>query len=221
MRCNNCGWENPESLRRCEKCNAPLKGSMIQHNDAIPEVQNDQHIAGTVKGDLANLPFLDEPVSEPVEKKQQLSKNQIACSGCGYPVNKDAVKCPNCNKVLAFSGDAPVVAERKKVAPGTVNPWDKPKHANCYFKPLSREGEKEFRKLEFSGEDVELNRENLEENNMTITSKVQASLQNIDGKWYLVDKSQLQTTFKHISAPIELKKGDIVLMGDRKFEFDV
>ncbi len=24
MRCNNCGWDNPDSLDRCQKCNQPL-----------------------------------------------------------------------------------------------------------------------------------------------------------------------------------------------------
>lgn len=24
MRCNNCGWDNPEGIERCQKCNQPL-----------------------------------------------------------------------------------------------------------------------------------------------------------------------------------------------------
>ena len=29
MRCKNCGWNNPAGNEKCEKCNAPLAGSMI------------------------------------------------------------------------------------------------------------------------------------------------------------------------------------------------
>ena len=41
MRCNNCGWENPNGSTVCEKCNAPLldlrKGlSDISKNDSSP-----------------------------------------------------------------------------------------------------------------------------------------------------------------------------------------
>jgi len=30
MRCNNCGWNNPQGNAKCEKCNVPLRGSMIR-----------------------------------------------------------------------------------------------------------------------------------------------------------------------------------------------
>ncbi len=220
MRCNNCGWDNPGNLERCEKCNAPLKGSMVRHKNDVPNVQNGNPISGTVKGNDANLPYLDEPVVEKKEEKQQLNKNQKACIECGFPVHKDAVKCPQCGKILEKSKKENMPNEKKKKISGTVSPWDKPKYSQCFFKPIARDSEKEFQELEFSGDEVELNRDNLEKNNMTITSKVQALIKNIDGKWFIEDKSSLQTTFKLISEPVELKKGDIILIGDRKFEFD-
>lgn len=29
MRCKNCGWNNPDSAERCEKCNRPLVASVV------------------------------------------------------------------------------------------------------------------------------------------------------------------------------------------------
>lgn len=64
-----------------------------------------------------------------------------------------------------------------------------------------------------------LNRANLDENNYTITSKVQAEVFFTNKKWHVVDKSEFKTTFVQACNPVELKDGDIVLMGDRKFIF--
>ena len=60
---------------------------------------------------------------------------------------------------------------------------------------------------------------NIKRNN-TITSKVQAVFECINGVWYLVDQSEQQTTFVLANQPIALKKGDILLMGNRKFIFE-
>jgi hypothetical protein len=81
--------------------------------------------------------------------------------------------------------------------------------------------ESEFSKIEYQGEYVELNRENLEEENNTITGKLQAIVEFKDGKWFLTDKSRLNTTFIHPSVPTELKPGDIILFGDRQFKFEI
>lgn len=217
MRCNNCGWDNQDNMARCEKCNAPLKGSMVQHNGATPAEPSNEEIAGTVKGHDANLPYLDNPAMEQKEEKSGL--NQDSCLSCGYPVNKDAIKCPNCHKVLDHSYTGKADPIKKEMSSGTVSPWQQAKYSSCSFKPIARENEKDFQDLEFTGDEVILNRDNLEQDNMTITSKQQALLINKDGKWYIVDRSSMQTTFIHIKEPTELKDGDTLLFGDRKFEF--
>lgn len=38
MRCNNCGWVNPDGLTRCQKCNQPLFSE-----DIIPEAEPEIH----------------------------------------------------------------------------------------------------------------------------------------------------------------------------------
>ena len=95
-----------------------------------------------------------------------------------------------------------------------------PKYGTCYLKPLPRENETPLPKIELSGNEIMLNRANLEPTNNSITSKEQAVIVNQEGKWIIVDKSNMKTTYILISQPIELKKGDVILLGDRKFEFD-
>ena len=74
--------------------------------------------------------------------------------------------------------------------------------------------------LVFSGEEIILNRDNTDEGNMTITSKEQAILTYENKKWYLQDRSEQKTTFVYTTEKIELKPGDIIVLGNRRFEFD-
>jgi hypothetical protein len=68
---------------------------------------------------------------------------------------------------------------------------------------------------------VTLNRDNLDKNNLTITSQAQASVYYDRGAWFIQDKSDQKTTFKQIADPTEIKDGDIILMGDMMFRFEI
>lgn len=70
-----------------------------------------------------------------------------------------------------------------------------------------------------ANESVELNRDNIDQTNTSITSKVQAELSYENGRWFLIDRSEQQTTFIQVSEKIEIKDGDMILMGDRKLIF--
>ena len=88
------------------------------------------------------------------------------------------------------------------------------------LKPLKRHNERhEFEELEYEGKEVVLNRANTEENNTSITSRRQALVTNENGHWYIEDQSEQQTTFVRAAQKIELHDGDIILLGNRLFEF--
>ncbi len=55
---------------------------------------------------------------------------------------------------------------------------------------------------------------------MTITSKEQAEIRLENGEWFLIDKSEKQTTFLRPGEPLKLRKGDIILLGDTKCIFE-
>jgi hypothetical protein len=74
--------------------------------------------------------------------------------------------------------------------------------------------------LEFQGKSNFLNRSNLDPDNLTITSKVQAEINYINGQWYLENKSALGTTFILVNKPTKIAKGDIIVLGNKKFFFD-
>ncbi len=208
MRCNNCGWENPSLNVKCEKCNAPIKNSMEQADNPLFENQN---LSATFVGASADLPFLDQPIIDHQNKNQA---QIINCPDCGYPdLPKGTLKCPQCHTVIATNirkGNSPSHS-------ATINPYEQAQYDSCFLTPVPREGETKLEKIELSGDIIQLNRKNLETNNMTITSKVQAEIELKNGRCFVTNKSEMKTTFIQVNEQIELKKGDVILMGDRKF----
>ena len=71
-----------------------------------------------------------------------------------------------------------------------------------------------------TGKSIILNRENTEVSNRTITSKEQAEIVFEDGHWYLLDRSELRTTFIQANRKIEIIPDDIIVLGDRRFKFE-
>mgnify|MGYP001752542016 FL=1 len=74
--------------------------------------------------------------------------------------------------------------------------------------------------MEYEGKSIILNRENTEVSNRTITSKEQAEIVFEDGYWYLLDRSELRTTFIQANRKIEIIPDDIIVLGDRRFKFE-
>lgn len=203
MRCNNCGWENPNGLTRCEKCNAPLQGVVNnQCNNETAAESNNQA----------------SPSRKTVCENDIFPQESNLCPVCGYPKRPGVKECPNCAKVEA----KPVEPINLKPSTGTVNPWIQVASANtCRLEPIEQIGIETPNTLELKGDSHELNRKNLDPDNMTITSNVQAEIVCENGTWYIKDKSAQHTTFVYVGEKTALKEGDVILMGNRQFIFHV
>lgn len=161
------------------------------------------------------------------------------CPRCGYPLRSGAEKCPHCNYQLSgqpvseyrqprFADERPA-APRQPTRPlgggkfgGTVNPYmqDVLSEPGFVLKPVKRQNERhELEEREYEGESVTLNRANTEEGNPSITSRQQAVVSRVDGRWYIEDTSEQRTTFVQAARRTELHDGDLILLGNRLFEF--
>ena len=174
-------------------------------------------------------------------------EHMAQCPKCGYPLRPGADKCPNCKFQISsahrndrpqsnpYAGGASTQPEPARRATrmaadpgqkpnmrGTINPYMMNIETEPTFilKPLKRMEERhEFEEQEYEGKEVTLNRDNTEPGNPSITSRQQAVITNEEGHWYIEDRSDLKTTFVQAGQKIELHDGDIILLGNRLFEF--
>lgn len=199
MRCKNCGYINAEGVLRCAKCNAPLEGSMIE------PVRPRQ--------DEANIP--ENTDMRATVKEVARLQNAAACPRCGYPAGNGMTTCPQCGSPLA-------AAPQYRDIRSTVNNFELPQQdsAFCTLRPIAWRNEPTPATLPtFSGTTIQLNRANTDPNNQTITSKTQAVLTYADDGWYIEDQSEQHTTFLRVARKTKLSDGDIIIMGNRQFEF--
>lgn len=231
---------------KCDKCNAPLSGSMIGSSKSVHEGRSEinnlnlkktvseQQVFGSAKGVVTHAN----------------DSHVLNCRQCGYPIGHGMNVCPNCGTLVQDkSGNSPS-AQKSNISPqsptcskcgatlaigmkycpgcgapqryGTVNPWTSPQSGTfCTLKPLAWENEHiDHQPLSFSGTVISLNRDNTDPNNQTITSKEQAELTFENGSWCISDKSAQKTTYIHVERKTKLEKGDIILLGNRRFEFN-
>lgn len=243
MRCKNCGWPNKPSETNCVKCGTPLiseddsdmslgNASNGGSNGALNETVMEDDVFGS-RNSSQSSKSNQETVVEPEEANKP-------CPKCGYPLRPGTEKCPNCKFQISGSSQSsyssdPEPKKKNNTARrptridmgtggyrGTVNPYMMNMDLDPSFvlKPIKRTNERhELDELEFEGKNVTLNRDNTEANNASITSKEQAIITNVDGHWYIEDKSEQKTTFVQAANRIELNDGDLILLGNRLFEF--
>lgn len=268
MRCDNCGWDNPDNTTLCVKCNTILQ-NIPQENKAAttsPQRTGGGAFAGTISDGSAFAGTIPDSASaagataaEAASMADADKDVMVPCPnpGCGYLNSRYVKACVRCKTPLSTAAGGnvvgvpaagesapavspartvpdgsrpqPTVPDRnysRKAGAGTIDPYrmkiDSP--PACHLRLVPRDGEhldKETAEKEFvAGETpIPLNRTNLDATNNSITSKVQAELVFENGKWLLSDRSELHTTFIRVGEKTELKEGDIIIMGDRKFIF--
>uniref|UniRef100_UPI0025B5AC54 FHA domain-containing protein n=1 Tax=Bacteroides acidifaciens TaxID=85831 RepID=UPI0025B5AC54 len=112
----------------------------------------------------------------------------------------------------------------QRSAMGTVmgGPVSGPDASNkfCTLRPIAWEGEEvNYNPITYSGDTIILNRSNTDANNNSFTSREQAILTCEEGEWYIENRSDLRTTFIRVNGKIKLNSGDIIVLGNREFEF--
>lgn len=219
MRCNNCGWDNSSNAVKCEKCNTPMQGVKDEQPSFVNNPNtNSSSLDKTIKGASPIVPFIDSP-----EEFPSINQNMenLDCPDCGYPNPAGTKNCLQCKKALNVQGN-PIQNEDNNYHSRmkTQTPWSQ-KNKNKFILTELKNDNNFGNSIEFSGEQTILNRANTIQNNQTITSKEQALVEFKDGKWYLSDKSALRTTFVCSKNPVEIQKGDIIMLGDTRFEFNM
>ena len=90
MRCQFCGWDNPEGKTNCEKCNKPL----VAEDRSNPALQPVPHDRLTNRMPQEGHAVLKATVREGTVGRNNLATNNNVCPECGYQLENG--KCGQC-----------------------------------------------------------------------------------------------------------------------------
>ena len=214
MRCENCGWENPDENEKCEKCNVPL--IPFQDNNDITSFENNP----------------DE---------YNLIRTGRGCSDCGYPLRQKDAACPNCGQ--SFFADNEDSEKKEMISDTLQNKFDNSDTiiSSAGSQPFNKSGKKRKKLVGFlvtysrspNGAFFPLyegkNRigraatstilikddPRISDNHLSILYR------SVDGKFKFKDEQSSNGTFvnKELMDGGELNDHDKIMIGDTKFLF--
>jgi len=184
-----------------------------------------------------NIDTVDYVIPQkPDVKTENNSSDSRTCDSCGYILMSSTQSCPRCSKEFekvdlpdekpATSKESPFSEPVKPATPhnATINPWMKKakeaKIAKFTLTNISWEAHEQHHIVEFTGPNIELNKESLKSDSDAISGTNQAKVELVDGEWQVTDTSSHQTTFIQVAKPYKLQDGDVLLIGDELFKFN-
>lgn len=194
QRCFQCGYPVMGNFTSCPNCGTELTQAKPSPADnAQQPAKTNVHAAATPATMATDELDIDK---------------EVKCVKCGAMVPTEYSFCPACGERIHLPT---IKVPRRKAAPAP----------HCHLTLIPEEEENVTPvKQKYEGTSVILNRENTEPGNRTITSKEQAELSFEDGKWFLLNKSELQSTYLEANRKMEIQPGDVVVLGDRRFRFE-
>jgi hypothetical protein len=159
--------------------------------------------------------------------EKQLSFKDYFILACYIYIGEDRAvivkKIPGLEKIAG-----PDTSAKKTVPPGlenelatsnsTIFPFER--ENGFSLKPLDKSADAKALSFQYSGDEIVLNRANLDPSNLTITSRIQAKITFENGKWKITNVSDLKTTYIQVVKTMTLEKGDVIVFGNKHFLFD-
>ena len=228
IRCPNCSFLNEDDAEKCVRCHESLRRgpTNLRQGTHLGSGNNEKK---TQIGAGSSGPFLDSPTS-PVSPKRM-----VICQHCNYPNIASATICANCNESLLNSPEP----EKEISEPPKTGTVQTPKGSSTSppsnktiplkiireaptkiaFKLIDEASNQvlEFRQVESA---TDLNRDSLDKNNMTISSQIHATIEFIDGLWYISDKSSNQATFVQVKGKVPLTGDTVIILGNKMYRFE-
>lgn len=105
MRCDYCGWNNPDGAERCVKCNQLLPEEMPEPEVAVEAPVQEVEEPKIYADPRATVVFQNSSV---VEAPAENAVSDCFCPECGYPFSSaDVTECVNCGFKLKPVEPAP------------------------------------------------------------------------------------------------------------------
>lgn len=206
-------YKDESGQLRCPKCTYPVTSKLNSCPNCGVDFTNTE--SGNVSG---NKP--QDKIDKVCDDKNLFDFTNI-CDNCNKEVPGEYSFCPYCGSKIIMKTRKIDYHVTPTPEPDEEQGTEEPVSGVCRLIPLTEDntpiGSTEKK---FEGSTIVLNRKNTDPNNRTITSKEQAKLYFIDGKWYVENFSQYNSTLLVVGRKMELQPDDIIILGDRKFKFE-
>lgn len=201
IRCDHCGWSNnPDEAKRCQKCNQELV--------VMPPVP----VGGG---------YLEENKTA-----------QEGCPKCGYPVAQDVSFCPNCGAAVGNVQSSAADSSMKKTVRDLPSEMKEGAVVSTDMKQTMRDvrieapsqtprdipvaDNQHSDKASFRLKPVDVETSGV----FTFGAEADAAFEFVDGQWYISDNGRTDSVYVRASRRILLQKGDVVIIGGRRYSFD-
>ena len=96
MRCNNCGWQNPDGVSACERCGSALDSQ----NSFVADTYNQQNsyhheASSSLRSTVREAVAFGENISHESNSENTVNPNEV-CRNCGYSLSPVMNVCPQC-----------------------------------------------------------------------------------------------------------------------------
>jgi hypothetical protein len=194
---------------------APPKSHVkFPYSQPANQGNNDQHKSSDDKKTR-----IGKQPDSPYESKNGM--DNLICPKCQYPLRIEpsaSSPCPNCG-FMGSTGLHDTVSDSKKtISLNGLNLQDEQKLSSFRFKLISESTGSEF-KIESEENEIVLNRDHLDPNNTSISSKEHVLVRFRDGKIFFQDISTNGSTFIQVINKMLINPGTRIVMGNRIFLF--
>lgn len=227
--CPKCGYPLADHYTSCPNCGAdfsgeneeePLEENNVQEMDSQPSSSMPSKKERKKKKEDEKV--VQGTVGLGALKKEESNSDEeflCTCDNCGEELSAAFRFCPKCGTEIrqkTLHG----FRHKKKKEEAEDNPQPTIKR-EFKLTIIPDEGEGiEPVVNHFEGSEVMLNRKNTEPDNRTITSKEQAVVFCDQGKWFIENRSEYDSTMILANRKMEIQNGDIIMLGDRRFKFE-
>ena len=96
MRCNNCGWQNPNGVICCERCGSALNSQNgLDADKSIQQNDNNQELSTPLRSTLREVVAFGGNISSECNNGNSENQNDV-CRNCGYSLSPVMNICPQC-----------------------------------------------------------------------------------------------------------------------------
>lgn len=231
IRCNNCGWFNPDSASHCEKCDESLAGLPVETPSENTAEEESEPIPVPVKNE-------EKPVSKMLQETVRMkgaepeqhqvrdltatvmdtsailkADEPVQCPKCRYPVYGYADTCPNCGSSLR----RPNAAQAPSSAPDeTLKVTTADAASNA---PAPAEG------INLKGTVMDASAHPGPVPKAPVVNAAKATIRELPSEFIAKTKSEMVDAWRLIpvespdSETIVMLPGDIICIGNRRYKF--